>query len=85
MVGACGLACRIIHDVVRRIGRDIGITASYDRDDEFMAVVFYPPMKHERFGSHKNYLCVIGKKCGHKRLVNGSLFISLTRQRATAC
>jgi hypothetical protein len=59
-----GFKLRSVYEL--RIGRNIGIAASYDRNGEFLAVVFHPPMKHERFGSHENYPCVIGKKCGHK-------------------
>lgn len=49
-----------------RIAGTRGIAAAYDRDGEFLAVVFHPPMKHEKFGSHENYPCVIGGQCGHK-------------------
>lgn len=49
-----------------RIGGAKGIAAAYDKDGEFLAAVFHPPMKHERFGSHESYPCVIGEHCGHK-------------------
>jgi len=49
-----------------RIGGMTGIAAAYDRDGELLATVFHPPMKHENFGSHQNYPCVIGEHCGHK-------------------
>lgn len=66
-----------------RIGNATGIAASYDRDGEFLAVVFHPPMKHEKFGTHQDYPCVIGKHCGHKVQVGDWKLVHLTD--ATTC
>lgn len=66
-----------------RIAGTTGIAASYDRDGELLAVVFHPPMKHEKFGSHNNYPCVIGEHCGHKVQVGEWKLVHLTD--ATTC
>lgn len=66
-----------------RIGGANGIAATYDRDGEFLAVVFHPPMKHEKFGSHENHPCVIGGHCGHKVRVGEWKLVHLTD--ATTC
>lgn len=66
-----------------RIGGTKGIAAAYDRDGEFLAAVFHAPMKHEKFGSHENYPCVIGDHCGHKVQVGEWKLVHLTD--ATTC
>jgi len=68
-----------------RIGGAKGIAAAYDRDGEFLAVVFHPPMKHEKFGSHENYPCVIGKHCGHKVQVGEWKLVHLTDPTTCHC
>jgi hypothetical protein len=68
-----------------RMGREIGIAASYDRDGEFLAAVFHPPMKHERFGPHANFPCVIGDKCGHKVQVGEWKLVHLTDPSTCHC
>jgi len=68
-----------------RIGKTIGIAAAYDRDGEFLAVVFHTPMKHERFGSHESYPCVIGKHGGHKVQVGDWKLVHLTDRTTCHC
>ncbi len=68
-----------------RIGRMKGIAAAYDRNGEFLAVVFHPPMKHERFGSHESFPCVIGKQCGHKVQVGDWKLVHLTDPTTCHC
>ncbi len=68
-----------------RIGETKGIAATYDRDGEFLAVVFHAPMKHERFGSHETYPCVIGKHCGHKVQVGDWKLVHLTDRTTCHC
>lgn len=68
-----------------RIGGAKGIAAAYDRDGEFLAAVFHPPMKHEKFGSHENYPCVIGEHCGHKVQVGEWKLIHLTDPTTCHC
>ncbi len=68
-----------------RIGGAKGIAAAYDRDGEFLAAVFHPPMRHERFGSHENYPCVIGQHCGHKVQVGEWKLVHLTDPTTCHC
>jgi len=68
-----------------RMGKSVGIAAAYDRDGEFLAVVFHPPMKHEKFGSHENYPCVIGEHCGHKVQVGEWSLVHLTDPTTCHC
>lgn len=68
-----------------RIGGSKGIAASYDRDGEFLAAVFHPPMKHESFGNHENYPCVIGQHCGHKVQVGEWKLVHLTDPTTCHC
>lgn len=68
-----------------RIGGAKGVAAAYDRDGEFLAVVFHPPMKHEGFGSHKKFPCVIGEHCGHKVQVGEWKLVHLTDPTTCHC
>ncbi len=68
-----------------RIGGTKGIAAAYDRDGEFLAVVFHAPMKHEKFGSHESSPCVIGKRCGHKIQVGEWKLVHLTDPTTCHC
>lgn len=68
-----------------RIGSAMAIAASYDREGEFLAAVFHPPMKHQRYGARENFPCVIGKKCGHKVQVGEWKLIHLTDPTTCHC
>lgn len=68
-----------------RIGGRKGIAAAYDREGEFLAAVFHPPMKHEKFGSHENYPCVIGEHCGHRIQVGEWKLVHLTDPTTCHC
>jgi len=68
-----------------RIGGTKGIAAAYDRDGEFLAAVFHPPMKSEKFGSHESYPCVIGEHCGHKVQVGEWKLVHLTDPTTCHC
>jgi len=68
-----------------RMGKSVGIAAAYDRRGEFLAVVFHPPMKHEKFGSHENYPCVVGEHCGHKVQVGEWSLVHLTDPTTCHC
>jgi len=78
-----GFRLQSVHQL--RIGKSIGIAAAYDRDGEFLAAVFHPPMKHEKFGSHENYPCVIGEHCGHKVQVGEWSLVHLTDPTTCHC
>ncbi len=78
-----GFRLRSVYEL--RMGRDIGIAASYDRAGEFLAAVFHPPMKHEKYGSHEDYPCVIGDKCGHKVQVGEWKLVHLTDPTTCHC
>ncbi len=49
-----------------RFGKLPGVAAMYDRDGEFLGVVFHPPVDKENFGPHRDYPCVVGRHEGHK-------------------
>lgn len=68
-----------------RIGGQRGVAAAYERDGEFLAAVFHPPMEHERFGGHANYPCVIGAHCGHKVQVGAWKLVHLTDPTTCHC
>ncbi len=68
-----------------RIAGTRGIAAAYDRDGEFLAAVFHAPMKHERFGSHEKFPCVIGKHCGYKVQVGEWKLIHMTDSTTCHC
>ena len=68
-----------------KIGRAKGIAAAYDRNGEFLAVVFHPPVKREEFGSHKNFPCVIGEHCGHKVQIGEWKLVHLTDPTTCHC
>lgn len=68
-----------------RIGSVTGIAAAYDRDGEFLAAVFHPPMKYEKIGSHKDYSCVIGERSGHKVQVGQWMLVHLTDPTTCHC
>jgi len=78
-----GFKLRSVYDI--RIGNRMGVAASYDRNGEFLALVFHPPMNHERFGSHQQYPCVIGKQCGHKVEVGQWKLVHLTDPTTCHC
>ncbi len=68
-----------------RIGGTKGIATAYERDGEFLAAVFHRPMRHEKFGSHENYPCVIGEHCGHKVQVGEWKLVHLTDPTTCHC
>lgn len=78
-----GFQLRSVYEL--RIGGTRGIAAAYDRDGEFLAAVFHAPMKHEKFGSHENYPCVIGERCGHKVQVGAWKLVHLTDPTTCHC
>ena len=78
-----GFRLRTVYEL--RIGGAKGIAAAYDREGEFLAAVFHPPMKHEKFGSHANYPCVIGEHCGHRVQVGDWKLVHLTDPTTCHC
>jgi hypothetical protein len=49
-----------------RFGELAGVAATYDRNGEFLGVVFHRPVNKENFGPHKDYPCAVGRHEGHK-------------------
>ncbi len=49
-----------------RFGHLPGVAASYERDGEFLGVVFHRPVHKENLGPHKDYPCMVGQHEGHK-------------------
>lgn len=78
-----GFRLQSVHEL--RIGGSKAIAVAYDRDGEFLAAVFHPPMKHEKYGSHQNYPCVIGEQCGHKIQVGEWSLVHLTDPTTCHC
>lgn len=68
-----------------RVGENPGVAARYERDGEFLAAIFHPPVKREDFGSHKDYPCVVGKHRGHAVTVGEWKLVHLTDPTTCHC
>ncbi|MCH7705098.1 MAG: zf-HC2 domain-containing protein [Planctomycetes bacterium] len=66
-------------------GNRPGVAASYDRDGEFLAVIFHTPVKKEEFGTHRDYPCAIGKHRGQKVEVGTWTMVHLTDPTTCHC
>lgn len=60
-----------------------GVAASNVSVDDFLAVIFHPPVQAEDFGTHEDYECVVGKHRGHKVEVGPWRLVHVTD--ATTC
>jgi len=47
-------------------GNAASVAARYDRPGEFLIAVFHATVFEEDFGTHKDYPCIAGKRCGQK-------------------
>lgn len=70
---------------ILRIGSQPGVAARYDRQGEFLAAVFHPPVQKEDFGSHKDYECVVGQHRGHAVSVDGWTMVHVTDPTTCHC
>jgi len=68
-----------------RIGSQPGVAARYDRQGEFLAAIFHPPVRKEEFGSHKDYECVVGQHRGHAVSVDGWTMVHVTDPTTCHC
>jgi hypothetical protein len=68
-----------------RVGSNPGIAARYERNGEFLAAIFHPPVRREEFGSHKDHPCVIGKHRGHKVSVGEWKLVHVTDPTTCHC
>ncbi|MFQ5424396.1 MAG: anti-sigma factor family protein [Phycisphaerae bacterium] len=68
-----------------RFGDTPGIAARYERNGEFLAAIFHPPISSEDFGTHRDYPCVIGKHCGHKVEVGQWKLVHVTDPTTCHC
>ena len=68
-----------------RFGEQPGLAASYDRDGEFLGVIFHQPVRVEQFGTHKDYDCVVGKHRGHEVKVGDWRLVHLTDPTTCHC
>jgi hypothetical protein len=68
-----------------RVGDNPGVAARYERNGEFLAAIFHPPVKREDFGSHKDYECVVGKHRGHAVSVGEWKLVHLTDPTTCHC
>lgn len=51
---------------VLRFGKRAGVAATYDRNGEFLGVVFHRPVHTGHCKPHKDYPCVVGHQEGYK-------------------
>ncbi len=70
---------------VLQFGEHPGLAASYDRDGEFLGVIFHRPVRDEQFGTHKDYECVVGKHRGHEVKVGPWRLVHLTDPTTCHC
>jgi len=70
---------------ILRIGSQPGVAARYDRQGEFLAAIFHPPVRKEDFGSHKDYECVVGQHRGHAVSVDGWTMVHVTDPTTCHC
>lgn len=76
----------LLKDVfVLRIGSQRGVAARYDRQGEFLAAIFHPPVRKEEFGSHRDYECVVGQHRGHAVSVDGWTMVHVTDPTTCHC
>lgn len=70
---------------ILRIGSQPGVAARYDRQGEFLAAIFHPPVRKEDFGSHKDYECVVGQHRGHAVSIDGWTMVHVTDPTTCHC
>lgn len=68
-----------------RFGNAPGIAAQYERDGDFLAVIFHPPVQQEDFGTHRDYPCVVGRHHGHKVEVGQWRLVHVTDPTTCHC
>lgn len=68
-----------------RFGKHLGIAARYSRDGELLGAIFHPPVGRERFGTHREYACVIGKHRGHQVTVGEWKLVHVTDPTTCHC
>ena len=70
---------------ILRIGAQPGVATRYDREGEFLAAIFHPPVRKEDFGSHKDYECVVGQHRGHAVSVGQWTMVHVTDPTTCHC
>lgn len=68
-----------------RFGREAGIAAKYSREGEFLVAIFHPTVHKEDHGSHVDYPCVIGERCGQKVKVGEWSLVHVTDPTTCHC
>lgn len=68
-----------------RFGKHLGIAARYSRNGELLGAIFHPPVGGERFGTHREYACVIGKHRGHQVTVGEWKLVHVTDPTTCHC
>lgn len=68
-----------------RFGKAPGVAARYDRNGEFLAVVFHSAVLQEHYGTHQDHDCVVGKHRGHKVPVGEWSLVHLTDPTTCHC
>ncbi len=62
-----------------------GVAATYDREGEFLGVVFHRPVKAKGFGPHRECPCTIGRRSGHMVAVGEWRLVHLTDPTTCHC
>lgn len=70
---------------IMRFGDAPGAGARYDRDGEFLGVLFHPPVLREDFGTHKDHPCMVGNHRGHKVPLGEWSLVHLTDPSTCHC
>lgn len=78
-----GFHLRSVYEL--RIGGMRGIAAAYERNGEFLGVVFHPPTRVEKFGTHQDTPCVIGAHCGQKIQIGEWKLVHLADETTCHC
>jgi len=68
---------------VLNFGTKPGVAVRYERDGEFLAMIFHPPVLEEDYGTHEDRECVVGKHRGHAVEVGEWSLVHVTD--ATTC
>lgn len=76
---------RLVKAYTLRFGDETGAAASYDRNGEFLGVIFHRPVQREHFGTHKDYDCVIGQHRGHAVAVGEWKLVHVTDSTTCHC
>jgi hypothetical protein len=70
---------------VLSFGTKPGVAARYERNGEFLAMIFHPPVLEEDYGTHEDRECVVGKHRGHAVAVGEWSLVHITDPTTCHC